>query len=387
MNINKINATRTASKWQAALSNQKNNFMAKIIQHFLQAAMNEEFDEFIGAQKYERSENRNGSRNGFYERQLTTRVGSITLHVCRDRNGNFQTQYFEKYQRSEQALVLTIIELYISGTSTRKIGAVMQTLCGSTVSKSCVSELTKKIDVVLEAWRNRMLTEKYRYLVVDARYEKIRQHGHVVSKAFVVVIGITEQGIREIIGCWVINSESFQEWDNCFKDLKERGLHGVEYVVSDENKGLRAALQKHFQNVLLQRCQVHFMRNFIHKLAKSEQPEGIRLLHDVFVAPTHKDAVERINKVKEFLSKNKKDRVADWLEQNIEETLIVFQLPIEHRIKMRSTNMVERLNEELKRRSRVVRIFPNEESCLRLLGAVCMETSEQWLNKKYLNFE
>ncbi len=192
----------------------------------------------------------------------------------------------------------------------------------------------------------------------DARYEKIRDNGHIVSKAFVVAVGITAEGIREIIGCWVVNSESYEAWDECLKSLKERGLHGVEYVVSDENKGLRKALMKYFQGARLQRCQVHYMRNFIDKLSKSEQSE--------------------------YLLSKKRPHVAEWLEESIEEALVVLDLPEAHRKKMKSTNMLERVNQELKRRSRVVRIFPNDNSCLRLLGALCQEISESWDNRIYV---
>lgn len=277
--------------------------------------------------------------------------------------------------------------MYVNGVSTRKVNGIMEELCGFSISKSQVSELTCKLDFELKKWRERDLTIKYSYLIFDARYEKIRENGSVVSKAFVVAIGITHAGIREIIGCWMINSESNEAWDRCLKSLKERGLTGVEYVVSDENPGLRNALKKHFQSVRLQRCQVHFMRNFISKLAKNEQQEAIRLLKDVFSADTKEEAMNRLKGVHQHLEKRKKTNIAEWLEENIEDTLMVLELPVEHRKKMKSTNMLERVNQELKRRSRVVRIFPNEASCLRLLGSLCQEISEQWSSRKYLNME
>jgi putative transposase len=221
-------------------------------------------------------------------------------------------------------------------------------------------------------------------MVIDARYEKVRENGSVVSKAFVTITGITDDGIREIIGTYIINSESYESWDDCLKNIKERGLQGVKFIVSDDNKGLRKALQKYFQDVLLQRCQVHFMRNFIYKLSKSEQPEGIRLLQEVFAADTKNEALKRAQKVQDYLIGKRKDKVAQWLDENIEEALQVLELPVSHRRKMKSTNMIERLNQELKRRSRVIRIFPNAESCLRLLSALCQEISEYWSNRIYL---
>lgn len=222
------------------------------------------------------------------------------------------------------------------------------------------------------------------YLMFDARYEKVRENGQVISKGFVVAVGIMVGGEREILGTWMINSESYEAWESCLQELRDRGLKGVKYVVSDDNKGLRGAIDKHFQEIIWQRCQVHFMRNFIGKLSQSEKSEGIGLLKEVFAAPTKEEAKSRLGKVEEFLKRKKKDKVWIWLQENVEETLSVLNLPIEHRKKMKSTNMLERFNQELKRRSRVVRIFPNEQSCLRLLTALCQETSESWGSRNYL---
>lgn len=360
------------------------DFMQKTMQTVLQNALLMQFNKFMGADPYERTENRTGLRNGAYERKLQTRVGTISLQVCRDRDGQFKPEVFDRYQRSEKALLLGIVEMYLCGVSTRKVGAVVEEICGFSISKSQVSELTVKIDEEQKQWRFRSLTVMYIYLVVDARYEKVRENGHIVSKAFVTVIGITSDGYREIIGCWVINSESFEEWDACFAELKERGLVGVKYIVSDENKGLKAAIEKRFQGAQWQRCQVHFMRNFMSKLSARDKKEAIKLLQDLFAAPSKECAIDRLKPLQNFLLKQKKESVAQWLEENIEDALAVYSLPEEHRKKMKSTNMVERLNEELKRRSRVVRIFPNEQSCLRLLTAICQEISEDWDGKPYI---
>lgn len=374
----------TQSRQEETLLNHE-GFLTELVQSFLQKVLNAEFENYIQAKPYERSPQRNGLRNGSYERQLHTRVGSFELHVCRDREGLFKTELFERYQRSEKALVLTFVDMYIHGVSTRKVGGLVETLCGKGVSKSQVSKCVTSLDNELKLWRERPLTRPYLYLVVDARYEKIRENGLVLSKAVVVVVGITEEGAREILGCWVINSESYHEWNDCFKSLKERGLTGVRCVVSDDNKGLRKALMQYFQGVTLQRCQVHFMRNFMGKLALKDRPEGVALLQELFAASTKEKALERMNGLVEFLLSKKKAEVAGWIEENIEETLNVYTLPEDHRKKMKSTNMLERLNQELKRRSVVVRIFPNEASCLRLLSALCQETSESWDRRKYLD--
>ena len=368
-------------------NNSNNDYMQAMLQASVQQALHAEFNNFIGAAAYERTATRTGQRNGYYERQLNTRVGTLSLQVCRDREGQFSTTIFDKYQRSEKALVMTIADMYFSGVSTRKIKNIMYELCGTSVSKSQVSELVKELDQQLHAWRNRLLTQEYIYSIFDARYEKVRENGHVVSKAFVTVIGITKDGMRDIIGCYVINSESESEWNDVMSHLKERGLQGVRYAIVDDNKGLKAALGKHFPNALIQRCQVHFMRNFMFKLSHGTRAEGIHLLQDVFAATSKEDALSRAEKLRTYLLSIKKEVVADWLDEHLEESLVVHSLPYEHYKKMKTTNMLERLNQELKRRSRVVRIFPNVESCLRLLGTICQETSEEWANKRYLNMD
>jgi transposase-like protein len=375
--------TNLASEWQEALIN-KPDFLKNALQAFIQNVLDQEFRSFIGVDQYERNETRQGYRNGCYTRSLKTRVGTLELRVARDRDGEFSPEVFEKYQRSEKALVLAILQMYVEGVSTRKVDAVVEELCGSGVSKSQVSALTKSLDEEIKHWRERPLTDEYAYLIVDARYDKVRENGRVVSKAYIVIVGITKDGKREILATFVGDSESSMIWEECFSQLKRRGLRGITYIVSDENKGLRAAISRHFQGVSWQRCQVHFMRNFIGKLTKSNQKEGIRLLKEVFAARDKDEVKERMKKLCCFLTSIKKEDVRQWVEENIEEALTVYGLPEEHRKRMKSTNMLERLNQELKRRSRVVRIFPNTESYLRLLTALCQEVSEGWMQKKYL---
>ena len=377
------NRSKMAEQWQEALIDQP-DFLKTMIQSAIQKALDMQFAEFIGAGLYERTEERRAVRNGSYQRQLKTRVGSIELDVCRDREGTFRTDLFERYQRSEKALVLSFLEMYLWGVSTRNVTEITESLCGFSVSKSQVSEMTKSMDEKSEEWRNRELLESYKYLIFDARYEKVREAGRVVSKAVAIAVGITEEGKREVLGTWVINSESFEQWDDCIRQLVERGLRGVRYVVSDQNKGLRAAIEKRFQEVVWQRCQVHFMRNFLSKLSKQIQPEAIKLLRKVFAAEDKKTALVEAGELKKYLRSHKREQIADWLDENLEEALGVYGLPQEDRKRMKSTNMLERLNQELKRRSRVVRIFPNEASCLRLMTALCQEYSENWMNKKYL---
>jgi len=381
--MTQMNRNMITQQWQETLINQP-DFLKGLVETVLQKVIDTQFDEYIGADLYERSHKRQGRRNGSYERRLKTRVGTVTLNVCRDREGEFRTDLFDRYQRSEKALVLSLLEMYLWGVSTRNVEEITEALCGFGVSKSHVSDLAKSLDDDLELWRTRPLTETYQYLIFDARYEKVRENGRVISKAVAIAVGVTDSGIREVIGCWVINSESFEEWDMCIKELTDRGLRGVKYVVSDQNKGLRAGIEKRFQGILWQRCQVHFIRNFLGKLSKALQPDAMKLLKKVFASESKEEAFERLKKVREFLESHKKISVLNWIEENIEESFAVFDLPPEHRKRMKSTNMLERLNQELKRRSRVIRIFPNEASCLRLMTALCQEHTENWGSRKYL---
>jgi len=361
------------------------DFLKSILEKSLQEILHTEFEEYIQAKPYERTEGRKAYRNGSYGRRLKTRVGTIELNVLRDREGNFKTELFNRYQRSEKALVLTLTEMYINGVSTRKVKNIVENLCGIEISKSQISQLSKGIDAQIKKWRERPLTKQYPYLMVDARYEDIRKDGMVVSEAVMIVIGIDEAGYREILSVDIGDSESEDQWTRIFKQLKKRGLHGVSYVVSDDHYGLVKALKKAFQGISWQRCQVHFMRNFMGKISHKDRTKYVQELKDIFSAPDIERARKRKDDLVEKLYKRKAD-VADWLDQEIEYCFTVYQLPESHRQKMKSTNMIERFNQEILRRSRVVRIFPNEQSCIRLVSALSMEKTEEWLTgKKYLD--
>jgi len=353
------------------------DFLKGLIAKNLQDLLDDEFDSFIGADPYERSKERRGYRNGSYIRSLTTRVGRIELQVCRDREGRFQSELFRRYQRSEQAFMLSMIEMYVHGVSTRKVTRVVQQLCGVEVSKSQVSDLASELDKNLDLWRKRGLEKSYPYLVVDARYEKVRTGAGVVSKAVMIVVGIAACGHREILSIQIGDSENEVDWGLIFQDLKERGLCGVRYVVSDDHTGLVKALERHFQGVLWQRCQVHFIRNFISKFGGRNSKNYLYKLQDIFAAPDLEEARSRKDHLVEELEEIK-PQIGSWIDEEIESCFSVYHLPESHRRRMKSTNMLERFNDELKRRSRVIRIFPNEESCLRLLGTMCIEQSEEW---------
>jgi transposase-like protein len=363
------------------------DFLKDLVTESMQSILNSEFDQFIQAGHYERNKDRRGYRNGSYTRSLKTRVGRIELEVCRDRDGIFQTELFSRYQRSEQALVVSMIEMYLNGVSTRKVSKIVEELCGHGISKSHVSEIAGDLDKKLNLWRNRELDKEYPYLVVDARYERIRTGGRVESKAIMIVIGISKEGYREILSIDLGDSENEVDWGHIFQKLKERGLKGVNYIVSDDHKGLVNAIERYFQGALWQRCQVHFIRNFITKLGRRVAKGYLPLLKDIFSANNKEDAVKRKNHLVDTLEKVKPS-IAQWIDEEIESCFSVYNLPLSHRRRMKSTNMIERLNQELKRRSRVIRIFPNEASCLRVLGTLCMEQSEEWeTGRIYLNMD
>lgn len=355
-----------------------------IMRIIIEQLLEEEITAFLGAQPHERTEERIGYRNGYKPRTLKTRVGKFELLVPKDREGRFQTSMFERYQRSEKALVLGIVEMYVQGVSTRNVKAITEALCGIDISKSQVSELAKRLDEEMREWRNRPLEKGYPYLVIDARYEKVRSGGRVVSSGVLIVTGIREDGVREILGVWVMPLESEATWSEVFKELKDRGLRDVIYTVSDDHKGLVAAIEKYFPEALWQRCQVHFMRNVLGKIRKADRKEVVNLLHGITEAATKEGALRGAKEAVERLAEDY-PKAAEMIEENAEDILAVYELPESHRKKMRTTNMMERLNQELKRRTRVVRIFPSDGSCLRLTCALAMETSEEWEERRYLD--
>lgn len=363
------------------------DLMRTMLAQVMQAALQGEFDRFLGAGRWERTGERQGWRNGTKRRRLHTRVGTIELRVPKDREGRFQPSLFERYQRSEKAFVLALIEMYIQGVSTRKVQKVVEQLCGVLVSASQVSALTKRLDAELEAWRRRSLAgRKYLYLVVDAHQEKVRREGRVLSTAVLSVIGISDEGYREHLGVWTGASESRQSWVSVFRDLTQRGLEGVEYVVSDEHAGLVQALGLYFPAAAHQRCQVHYVRNTLaHVSTETLRAELLTGLRDAWAAPTREEARSRVRRLIDAMREKKAPGVADWLEETVEQTLSCFVLPAgAHRLRLRSTNSVEHDHAEIRRRTRVVRIFPNDASLVRLTSALAMERNEKWMERRYL---
>lgn len=352
----------------------------------IQETLEQEFAAYIGAERFERTPARQDVRNGHRRRRWTTRVGTITLRVPRDRQGRFQPSLFARYQRHEQAFVLALIEMYLQGVSTRKVSAVVEQLCGLTISASEVSALVRRLDGDLEAWRTRSLGgTAYPFLIIDAHVERVRREGQVQSTAALWVIGITAEGYREHLGVWLGASESEASWQQVAKDLVARGLTGVAYVVSDEHAGLVAAFRQFFPTAQHQRCQVHYVRNALDKVSRPALTDAVVAgLRDVWAAPDRAEADRRVVRLCAALAPDA-PALVDWLEETIEETLTVFGLVHpEARRRLRTTNSIEHDHMAVRRRTRVIRIFPNPASLVRLLSALAIERNEQWLARRYL---
>ena len=358
-----------------------------MLQSLVQQTLEAEFTRFLGAAPHERTAARRGWRNGARRRRLMTRVGSLELRVPRDRAGAFQPSLFARYQRSEQALVLALAEMYLQGVSTRKVSAVVEQLCGASVSASTVSACTQTLDAGLAAWRARRLdATTYPYLIVDAHHERIRREGQVLSTAALWVIGVRADGYREHLGLWLGASESAASWGDAFRDLVQRGLAGVRYVVSDEHAGLLQSLRRYFPDVAHQRCQVHYLRNALAKVTspalQAQLKDGLR---DVWAAPTRAVADTRARALLAAL-RPAAAKLAEWLEATVHETLAFYVLPeAEARRRLRTTNAVEHDHAEVRRRTSVIRIFPNEDSYLRLGSALAIERNEQWAERRYFH--
>src|SRR5215217_2212894 len=362
------------------------SFLKEIVERVIQEMLELQMTEHIGAAPYERTEKRTGQRNGYKPRALRTRVGTLKLLVPQDWEGTFSTSLFARYQRNEKALCLALMEMYVEGVSTRKVREVTEELCGTSFSKSLVSQLAGRLDSELEAWRSRRLeAEAYPYLFVDARYEKVRADGRVIGQGVLVVSGVRDDGMREILGVEVADTESEATYQDLFRSLKRRGLSGVGLVVSDDHEGLKSALARHFQGASWQRCQVHYARNLLGMVGYARRKDLAEGLRGVFAARSREVAVQLASELATRW-RGSHPKVSEHLEEHIEECLSCLAFPEGHRRRIRTTNGLERLNQEIKRRSRVVRIFPNREACLRLVAALCVEQSEEWVTgRRYLD--
>lgn len=377
------NATTPATDVQEALLDDP-QLLREILRTALQEILESEMTEHIGARPHERTDSRTGRRNGYKPHTLKTRVGTMTLTVPQDRDGTFSTKLFARYQRTEKALVLALMEMYIVGVSTRKVSKVTEELCGTTFSKSTVSALCGRLDAELSAWRSRSLSDHtWPYLFVDARYEKVRRGAQVVSQGVLIAYGIRDDGFREIVAVECVDTESEATYNALFADLKARGLSGVALVTSDAHAGLKAAIARHFQGASWQRCQVHFNRDLLKTVAMKHRRRLATDLKGIWAATTMPAALDAAAAVADTW-RGTHERIADAIDDNVEECLSILHFPPSHRLFLRTNNALERFNQEIKRRTKVVRIFPNEASCLRLVSAMCVETSEEWMTNRRL---
>jgi putative transposase len=366
---------------------EQEDFVRALVQQVVQQVLDSEMDETLGAEKGERTATRLGYRSGYYGRTLVTRVGKLELRVPQDRQGRFRTEVFERYQRSEKALVAALAEMYVQGVSTRKVKAITEELCGHEFSASTISRINESLDEELARFAGRTLEEEYPYVVVDARYERIRENGVIRSQAVQVAIGINWDGRRCVLAVEMANRESQTSWKEFLEQLRARGLKGVQLVVSDDHSGLRKAIREVLPGALWQRCYVHFLRNALDYLPRKADDDCLTELRWIYDRRTGQEARQDLAA---WLARwtGRYAKLCRWVEENIEETLTFYALPLAHHKHMKSTNLLERLNEELKRRTLVVRIFPNTAACLRLTRALAAEIHEDWIEAtRYLNMD
>jgi len=358
--------------------------MGSAIQILMNEAMRIERSRFLGASPYERHPERQDHANGFKPKTVKTRLGALEFKIPQVRSGDFYPSAMEQGMRSEQALRLSIAEMYLQGVSTRNVRKITEELCGVSISSTEVSRLTQKLDVEFERWRCRNLGA-YQYMIVDAIYEKVRRDGCVLSSSVLIAYGINKEGKREVLGTSVSLSEAEIHWRTFFQSLVSRGLHGLEMITSDAHTGLKAALTAVFPSVPWQRCQFHLQQNasayVTKKTNKAEVAEDIR---DILNAQNEAEAKMRLGQ-KMDKYKDRESKLVLWMETNVPESFTVFKVPKAHRVKLRTSNLAERVNKEIRRRTKVVGIFPNEESCLRLITAILCETNDDWIqSNRYL---
>jgi len=361
--------------------------LPELIRIVINAAMQAERQQYLRAAPYQHSPDRRGHANGYKPKTVRTRLGEITLDVPQVREGGFYPEALEKGQRSERALTLTLAEMYVQGVSTRKVTTIVEQLCGTSISSSVVSRAAALLDATLESWRNRPLGE-FPYVFLDARYEKVRQDGQIRDAAILFAVGVGLDGKRQILGVSVSLSEHEVHWRAFLQSLVARGLNSVQLITSDDHAGLKAARVAVFGGVPWQRCQFHLQQNAGAHVPRQEmRGEVAEELRTVFNAPDRHAAEAYLDRIVQKYAQSV-STLADWLEKNIPEGLTVFSFPASHRRRLRTANGLERLSREVKRRTRVVSIFPNEAACLRLISAVLMEIHEEWqTDRMYLSFE
>lgn len=385
--MTQLNLTLDQEELLELLAGNREEALKHLVEKILNQVLEMESTEQLCADNYERNSERRDYRNGSRERELTTKIGTIKLNVPRHRNKPFHTMLFESYQRNEAALITTMAEMVINGVSTRKVSNVIELICGKEFSKSTVSEACKSLDDEVKTFKNRILDyEEYPYLMIDATYFKARENHRVISKAMMVAIGITEDGRKEIIGIDVYDDESNQTWMEFLMSLKKRGLNPPIMITSDAHMAIRHAITKVFPESAWQRCQFHFIKNILDAAPKTQRAGLEMEIRDIFNSKKIEDARKRFKEVVNDY-RDVAINAIEILENGFEDALTVYNLPNEMRIALRTSNCIERFNGELKRRSNVIRIFPNKESILRLMGSVAIDYNNALLTKRMMFYK
>lgn len=370
-----INITLNQEEILQLLSDNREDAFRLLLQESLNTILQAESAEQLKAEKYERTSERTDSRNGSRERQLTTRLGTLELVIPRHRNVPFKTMIFDNYSRSEAALVASMAEMVINGVSTRKVSKVVETLCGKSYSKSMVSEVCKDLDISISEFKTRPLNDIYPFLLVDATYFKVRENGRITSKALMIAYATNFEGRREIIGFDVFDNESNDTWFMFIESLKRRGLKGLRMITSDAHPGIIYAINRLFPEVAWQRCQTHFSRNILEKTPTKYQKGLHSEIWEMYQASTIEEAQSKRDQILEDYG-DVAPAAMECLDEGFESVMTVLALPKNIRRFHRTSNHIERLNKELKRRSKVIGIFPNTESIIRIMGGLLLEINE-----------
>ena len=364
-------------------SESKDDAFAKLMEALLNQVLKAESSEQLGAENYQRCGSRKDYRNGTRSRSLVTRIGKLELEVPRHRNVPFKTVLFENYQRNEQALIAAMMEMVVQGVSTRNIQKVTEELCGESFSKSTVSEICKELDIPVKAFKERLLPEKYPFIMADAMYIKVREEHRIRSKALLLAVGINPDGKKEVLGFEVCDAEKNNTWKRFFENLKSRGLRGVDLVISDSHKGLVESIKECFPGASWQRCQAHFSRNILDKCPQKYMAGLAGELTAMFNSSTIEEARRLRNSIIEEYQ-DVADAAVQTLDEGFEDSMAVMYLPMKYRQSLRTSNIIERENREIRKREKVIQIFPNIESAVRLLGAILMDDHNDWSTRHRL---
>lgn len=370
-----LNVTLNEEEILLLMQTDRTDAFRKILENSLNQFLKAESTEQLNAERYERTEGRTDSRNGSYTRTLTTRLGTITLAVPRHRNVPFKSLVFDNYSTSEASLITTMAEMVVNGVATRRVGKVMETLCGRNFSKSTVSETCKELDKSVYEFKNKSLNVDYPFVDLDATYFSVRENHKVISKSLYIAYATNEKGVRDIIGFHVYPAETKAYWTEFLFWLKSKGLRGVRMFTSDAHEGIRYAMTTVFPTVPWQRCQYHFLKNIVEQVPKSYQKGISSELAGMFNCSTIEDAIKKRDRIINDYS-DIAEKAMDCLDRGFDSAMTVMLLPEELRVTFRTSNHLERLNKELKRRSKAIGIFPNVESLTRLMGAVMLERNE-----------